>query len=475
MLFNSLDFAIFFPLVFIGYWFFFSKTVKLQNTFLLVASYFFYACWDWKFVLLLLGVTVFNFYLGKYLINVLPGRKKTVLVFGILINLLVLGWFKYFNFFVDSFKGAYSFLGYNFEISLYTVILPVGISFYIFQCISYITDVYRGQTEASDDLHSFLLFVAFFPQLISGPIERKNHLMPQIVRKRLFDYPLAVNGMRLILLGLFEKMVIADNCAPVVARIYDAYEVQSGSTLFFGTILYSFQIYGDFSGYSHMAIGCAALLGFTLKDNFRYPYLAKNIADFWRRWHMSFSGWLRDYIYFPLGGSRKGDLIQIRNLIIVFVISGIWHGAKWTFVVYGFSHAVLYICYIYYKKWFKEDKELPSSTYSDRLFDVIAFGFTFTYLTLARVFFKSSSVNEALHYLSIVFSKSLLTKPDMSRGLILCMFLFLGIEYLQKNKKHILDISFIKYRTARYSIYLVMILLICYFSGESDSFIYFKF
>lgn len=475
MLFNSLDFAIFFPLLFIGYWLLFSKTVKLQNSFLLAASYFFYACWDWRFVLLLLGVTLFNFYLGKGIKNVLPTRKKVVLVLGILVNLLVLGWFKYFNFFIDSFNGSYSFFGYNFELSLYTVLLPVGISFYTFQCISYITDVYRGQTEASDDLHSFLLFVAFFPQLISGPIERKNHLMPQIEKRRFFDYPLAVDGMRMILLGLFEKMVIADNCAPIVAHIYDTYQTQSGSTLFAGTILYSFQIYGDFSGYSHMAIGCAALLGIRLKDNFRYPYLAKNIAEFWRRWHMSFSSWLRDYIYFPLGGSRRGDLIQMRNLIIVFVVSGIWHGAKWTFVIYGFSHAFLYICYVYYKKWVAKEKQEDDSILSGNIKSFIAFCFTFVYLTLARVFFKSSSVTDAIDYLKRIFNSSLLVKPDISRAMLLCLFLFLGIEFLQRNRRHVLDISFIKYKAIRYGIYLFMMLCVCYFSGESDSFIYFKF
>lgn len=475
MLFNSLDFAVFFPLVFIGYWFLFKKNVKSQNIFLLLASYFFYSCWDWRFVLLLIASTLINFYIGNAITVARTKNRKPILIIGILINLLILAYFKYFNFFIDGFNGSYSFLGYEFKISFHEVILPVGISFYTFQCISYITDVYRKHTEPSKDLFSFLLFVAFFPQLISGPIERKNHLMPQIIKKRLFDYPLAVNGMRLILLGLFEKMVIADNCAPVVARIYDAYEIQSGSTLFFGAVLYSFQIYGDFSGYSHMAIGCAALLGFTLKDNFRYPYLAKNIADFWRRWHMSFSNWLRDYIYFPLGGSRKGDLIQIRNLIIVFVISGIWHGAKWTFVIYGFSHAVLYIFYIYYKKWSDKYEKLVSSKSFETLSNIIAFGFTFTYLTLARIFFKSSSVNEALNYLRLVFSKTLFLKPDMSRGLVLCMFLFLGIEYLQRDKKHILDISFIRYKVVRYSIYLLMMLFICYFSGESDSFIYFRF
>jgi alginate O-acetyltransferase complex protein AlgI len=317
MVFNSLDFAIFFPLVFIGYWFIFNKSLQLQNAFLLLAGYYFYACWDWKFLLLLFFSTLANFYFANAIGREhVPKKRKLLLILIILINAGLLGYFKYYNFFIDNFNGAFSLFGINFEIQPLKLLLPLGISFYTFQNISYVTDVYRKHTEPVRDLLPFSLFIAFFPVLLSGPIERANHLMPQIKHKRYFKYDVGANAIRMILLGLFEKMVIADSCSVIAQAIFNDFEHLSGSTLFFGAVLYSFQIYGDFSGYSHIAIGCAALLGFTLRDNFNYPYLAKNIADFWRRWHISFSTWLRDYIYFPLGGSKKGNLVQMRNLAI---------------------------------------------------------------------------------------------------------------------------------------------------------------
>jgi len=475
MLFNSIDFAIFFPIVFICYWFVFSKNYKLQNAFLLVASYFFYACWDWKFLFLLFFVTSVNYYFANAISVIEQAKKrKSLLVIIVCINLIVLGYFKYFNFFIESFTGSYTLFNIPLIIPFIQVLLPLGISFYTFQNIAYVTDVYRKHSEPSKDFLSFSLFIAFFPQLISGPIERFNHLMPQITTKRYFNYAIAVNATRMILLGLFEKMVIADNCALLVNDIYSNFETHSGSTLFFGTILYSFQIYGDFSGYSHIAIGCAGLLGFTLKANFNYPYLAKNIADFWRRWHMSFSSWLRDYVYFPLGGSKKGDIIQIRNLIIVFVISGVWHGATWTFVIYGFIHAFLYIIYVYYKKWMHYNNIVLSAT-ANSVTDLLAVFSTFTVLALARVFFKSHTVSEAMLYFKLMFNRSLFTKPDISRGFLLLLFLFLFAEYFQRNKKHLLDIDFIPSRTVRYTLYLIILFVTLYFAGQSESFIYFQF
>ncbi|MNK22209.1 Peptidoglycan O-acetyltransferase [compost metagenome] len=474
MLFNSLDFAIFFPIVFIGYWLL-NKNSTIQNTFLVLVSYYFYACWDWRFLFLLFFSTLVNFYFAQRIDREQNfKKKKCVLTVIICINLLLLGYFKYFNFFIENFGLTFKLFGQIFNTSSYKILLPLGISFYTFQNISYVTDVYRKHSEPSKNLLSFSLFISFFPQLISGPIERTNHLMPQITKKRVFNYELASNAMRMILLGLFEKMVIADNCAAIVNDIYNNFESHSGSTLFFGAVLYSFQIYGDFSGYTHIAIGCAALLGFTLKDNFNYPYLAKNIADFWRRWHMSFSSWLRDYIYFPLGGSKKGNLIQIRNLIIVFVISGIWHGANLTFVIYGFIHAFLYILYIYYKKWLHK-KNIVFSKTTEIVTDIIAVFSTFTVLTLARVFFRSNSVEQAFHYLHLIFSDSLFQKPDISRAFIFLMFCFLFLEYLQRHRKHLLDITFVKSKFIRYFIYLILLFMILYFVGESQSFIYFQF
>jgi len=470
MLFNSLDFAIFFPLVFIGYWFVFNKKLSVQNLFLLVASYFFYACWDWRFLALLGFSTLINFYLAQLIAYATQEKKKkALLVTVLLINLLLLGYFKYYGFFTQSFADAFSLFGVHFNVTSYSIILPLGISFYTFQNISYLVDVYRGKTAPSHNLLSFALFIAFFPQLIAGPIERTGHLMPQITERRVFVYKYAVNGMRLILLGLFEKMVIADNCAGIVNTVYNNFESHSGSTLFFAAVVYSFQIYGDFSGYSHIAIGCAALLGFHLFHNFNYPYLAKNIADFWRRWHISFSAWLRDYIYFPLGGSKKGNFVQMRNLTIVFVVSGIWHGANRTFIIYGFIHALLYILFVYYRRW------IDNGERSTAIGDFAAMCGTFVALTLARVFFRAESVGDALHYFERIFSASLFTKPDMSRLFILLLFVFLFLEWLQREKKHLLDLSFIKQAYIRYSIYLTIFFMILYYSGQSQTFIYFQF
>jgi len=474
MLFNSLDFAVFFPIIFILYWFVFNKSVKVQNIFLLAASYFFYACWDWRFVFLIASVTLANFYFAKAIAAYEGKKSRYVLACIIIINLMVLGFFKYFNFFVENFAVAFRLFGSEINVSSYSIILPLGISFYIFQNISYVTDVYRKHSEPSQNLWSFSLFVAFFPMLVSGPIERKNHLMPQIDRQRMFDYSRASDGIRMILLGLFEKIVIADYCGVIVQQIYSDYQTHTGSTLFFNAVLYSFQIYGDFSGYSHIAIGCAALLGFSLRDNFNYPYLAKNIADFWRRWHISFSSWLRDYVYFPLGGSKKGGLIQARNLIVVFVVSGIWHGANWTFVIYGFIHAALYILYVYYKKWIKPYKIFSSHRFAF-LGNFCGIVGTFTVLTLARVFFKSVSVEQAFDYLARIFTPSLFSKPNISRFLVLLLIGFIALEYLQRHKRHLLDLSAIRWLPVRYMVYLTMLFMVFYYSGTSQTFIYFRF
>ncbi len=470
MLFNSLDFAIFFPLVFIGYWFIFNNSLKAQNIFLLLASYFFYACWDWRFLFLIFFSTGVNYFFGKGIGKSLEKKRKNLTTIAVIINLVLLGYFKYFNFFIDNFTEIFTLFGASFNVGSFKIILPLGISFYTFQSISYIVDVYREETKPSNDILQFSLFIAFFAQLVSGPIERTNHFLPQISSIRKFDYELASDGMKLILLGLFEKMVIADNCAPIVDLYYNTFDSQTGSTLFFTAVLYSFQIYGDFSGYSHIAIGCAALLGFHLYRNFNYPYLAKNIADFWRRWHISFSVWLRDYIYFPLGGSKRGELIQMRNLILVFLVSGFWHGANWTFFIYGAIHAALYILFIYYRKIFHKKGSKDSL-----LGDFIAIAGTFIALTLARVFFRAENVYQALGVLKGIFSSTLFSKPDISRLMILLLFGFVILEWMQRDKKHLLDISFIRFKSIRYSLYLGIFISILYFAGSAQTFIYFQF
>ena len=468
MLFTSPDFALFFFVVFCCYWFVFNRIVKLQNLFLLLSGYYFYACFDVRFLLLLVASTAFNFTMGRLLDDNKYVRRKLILTLGILVNAGILCYFKYLNFFIESFHGVLHSAGYNFSYTPIQLILPLGISFYTFQNISYLTDVYRGHTLSVKNYLTFSLYLGLFPQLISGPIERANHLIPQIESPRIFNYNLAVNGMRLILIGLFEKIVIADSCGRIVNEIYQDFTIHSASTLFWNAVLYSFQVYGDFSGYSHIAIGCSALLGFSIRDNFKYPYLAVNIADFWRRWHISFSTWLRDYVFFPLGGSKKGMLIQIRNLFIVFVLSGFWHGANATFIIYGFIHALFYILYVLWKKYLIA---LPSNF----VFSFLTGAFTFTVLALARIFFRAQNVTEALHYLNKTFSPDVFYKPDISRGIIALLFAYLFIEWLQRDKQHVLDISFIKYRAIRYGIYCSLLFAILYFAGQGKTFLYFRF
>lgn len=473
MLFNSLDYALFLPTVFLLYWFVFKSNLKIQNLFLLLASYFFYACWNWKFLALIILSTLINYYLGKW-ISANPQNSKFFLRVGIILNLVILGFFKYYNFFIENFIEMFRIFGTELNITPLKIILPIGISFYTFQGISYLTDVYRKNFKPSDNLLSFSIFITFFPQLVAGPIERASDLLPQINNKRIFNYNQAVVGIKLIALGLFEKIVIADNCAVIVNSIYDNYASESGSTLFFGAVLFSFQIYGDFCGYSHIAIGSANLLGFNLTKNFNYPYLAQNIADFWRRWHISFSYWLRDYIYFPLGGSKQGEYRKIKNLTIVFLISGIWHGADWTFVIYGAIHALLYIIFIYYRKWTKNIRVF-SSKLTDTLYDFIAIVSTFVILTIARVFFRAESYSESMSYLKRMLSESLFEKPNMSIFFIVLLFGFLFLEWLQKDKEHLLDLSSVKNRIIRYSIYLTIIFLVLYNAGNKQDFIYFQF
>lgn len=473
MLFNSLDYALFLPIVFILYWFLFHKNLKIQNVFLLLASYFFYACWSSKFLGLIILSTLINYFFAL-LISKAKHRSKLYLSIGIVLNLVILGYFKYFNFFIDNLIALFRLFGTELNLHPLQIILPIGISFYTFQGISYLTDIYRKQTEACKDYLSFSIFITFFPQLVAGPIERASNLLPQITSKRIFNPKQAIVGLKLIALGLFEKIVIADNCAVYVNSIFENYEHESGSTLFFGAVLFSFQIYGDFCGYSHIAIGSAKLFGFNLTKNFNYPYLAQNIADFWRRWHISFSYWLRDYIYSPLGGNKKGEYKKIRNLTIVFLISGIWHGADWTFVIYGGIHALLYILFIYYRKWTKNLSFLNSNPIKS-LYDFLAIITTFLLLTLARIFFRADNLEDALGYFKQLSVSSLFEKPDVSRLFIALLFGFLFLEWIQRDKEHLLDLNNIKSKTIRYSIYFIILFLIFFNVGNNQSFIYFQF
>ncbi len=344
MLFNSIDFAFFLPIVFILYWFVTNKDLRLQNLLIVTASYVFYGWWDWRFLSLIFFSTIVDYTIGRKLkIEENKIKRKTLLWTSILVNLGFLGFFKYYNFFVDNFITAFSFFGQDIQANSLNIILPVGISFYTFQTLSYTIDVYKRKLEPTNDFIAFSAFVSFFPQLVAGPIERATHLLPQFYSKRTFDYSKAVDGMRQILWGLFKKIVIADNCAEFANQIFNNSADMNGSTLVLGALFFTFQIYGDFSGYSDIAIGTSRLFGFDLMRNFNFPYFSRDIAEFWRRWHISLSTWFRDYLYIPLGGSRGGTWMKVRNTFVIFIISGFWHGANWTFIVWGALNAIYFL------------------------------------------------------------------------------------------------------------------------------------
>lgn len=344
MLFHSIDFAIFVPVVFVLYWFVTNKSLKAQNWLIVVASYVFYGWWDYRFLSLIFFTTLLDYIVGIGLSKAeKPIHRKLLLATSMTINLGMLGFYKYFNFFIDNFITAFTFLGMPIQANTLDIILPVGISFYTFQTLSYVIDVYRRQLEPTKNLAAFIAFVTFFPQLVAGPIERATNLLPQFYKHRTFDYGKAVDGMRQILWGLFKKIVIADNCADFANKIFGNYDDLNGSTLVFGAIFFTFQIYCDFSGYSDIAIGTARLFGFDLMRNFSFPYFSRDIAEFWRRWHISLSTWFRDYVYIPLGGSKGGTWMKVRNTFIIFLLSGFWHGANWTFIAWGALNAMYFL------------------------------------------------------------------------------------------------------------------------------------
>jgi alginate O-acetyltransferase complex protein AlgI len=344
MLFNSIGFAIFLPVVFFLYWFVAKKNHRYQNILLFIASYFFYACWDWRFLFLLFFSTLLDYFTGLKMAGSKNVRSKKIWFWlSIIINLGFLGFFKYYNFFVTSFAEAALQLGFHLDIWTLSVILPVGISFYTFHGLSYVIDVYKNKIEVERNFIDYSVFVSFFPLLVAGPIERATHLLPQIKQERAFDYRKAIDGLKQILWGLFKKIVIADQCGQYANMIFDNSDNYSGSTLVLGAIFFSFQIYGDFSGYSDIALGTARLFGIELLRNFAFPYFSRDIAEFWRRWHISLSNWFRDYLYIPLGGSKGGIWMKVRNTFIIFLVSGFWHGANWTFIAWGALNAIYFM------------------------------------------------------------------------------------------------------------------------------------
>ena len=479
MLFNSVEFFIYLPIVFLLYWFVTNRNLKLQNFLIVVASYFFYGWWDWRFLSLILFSTLVDYSVGLALKATEDNKKKkALLATSILVNLGFLGVFKYYNFFLDNLVTVFTFFGAHLSPSSLNIILPVGISFYTFQTLSYTIDVYKKKLEPTRDFIAFAAFVSFFPQLVAGPIERATNLLPQFYKKRVFDYSLAVDGLRQILWGLFKKVVIADNAAFYVNMIFEDYTSYSGSTLLLGGILFAFQIYGDFSGYSDIAIGTSRLFGFDLMQNFRYPYFSRDIAEFWRRWHISLSTWFRDYLYIPLGGSRGGTRMKIRNTIIIFVVSGFWHGANWTFIVWGALNALYFFPLMLSNRNRVNTNQVAEGKMVASFRELLQIGTTFLLTVIAWIFFRAKNIEEAFGYLFQMLSNRILSIPQLLPYKVLALICILvGVEWIQRDKKHGLEFNE-KTKVPvffRWVIYVFLILMILLFTGEQQQFIYFQF
>lgn len=483
MFFNSLEFTIFLPIVFAVYWILQRFSLTAQNLWVLAASFFFYGWWDYRFLLLISISILTDFWLGMAIqSSTSQVHRKRFLYLSLLVNLGMLVFFKYFNFFVDNFRAAFTFLGYEFNSPLLSVILPVGISFYTFQTLSYTIDVYNRKIEATRDLISFGAFVSFFPQLVAGPIERATHLLPQFQEKRSFEYESAASGMRLILWGLFKKVVVADSCAVVVNQIFGTYEQQSGIVLILGAVLFSFQIYGDFSGYSDIAIGTARLFGIRLMHNFNAPYFARDIAEFWRRWHISLTTWFRDYIYIPLGGSRSGRYKTIRNTLIIFLVSGFWHGANWTFIFWGIYHALLFLPLVV----LNVNRRYTGSAQNTAAHgDIVRIVFTFLLVSLGWIFFRSVNILDAFGYLGQIFTASpdyfsvasLFSVTSALSGYTLffsalSIVVLLVCEWLFPDTGQVL---FIRNTVLRRLSYFLLCVFIFIAKGGNEAFIYFQF
>lgn len=482
MLFNTIDFAIFLPIVFILYWFVANKNLKLQNLLIVVASYVFYGWWDWRFLSLILFSTIVDYAVGQGLLKQENVTKRKVLLWtSILVNLGFLGFFKYYNFFLDNFITAFSFFGTEIQSNSLNIILPVGISFYTFQTLSYTIDVYKRKLEPTKDFIAFSAFVSFFPQLVAGPIERATNLLPQFYKKRTFDYSKAVDGMRQILWGLFKKIVIADNSAKYANLIFNNSDDYSGSTLVLGALFFTFQIYGDFSGYSDIAIGTSRLFGFNLKQNFAFPYFSRDIAEFWRRWHISLSTWFRDYLYIPLGGSRGGTWMKVRNTFAIFIVSGFWHGANWTFIVWGALNAIYFLPLLLTNNNRNNIETVAQGKFFPSIKEFSLMLLTFSLTVFAWIFFRAENIGHAFSYISEILSPSLFTIPQfmgMRSALttIILVVIFILVEWKGRDEQYaIAQLGIKRSRTFRYVMYYAIIIAIIWFGGEEQQFIYFQF
>jgi alginate O-acetyltransferase complex protein AlgI len=490
MLFNSFEFALFLPLVFLIYWFLVNKNLRNQNVFLLIASYIFYGWWDWRFLFLLFSISLFNYSVGIRIGADGPEKRKKVwLVTGLIINLSVLGVFKYYNFFIDSFIDLVSLVGYNLPRSTTSIILPMGISFYVFLSLSYILDIYKKNLEPDKRIIEVLLSLSFFPIILAGPIQRPVTLLPQIHKAREFNYGKAVNGLRQILWGLFVKIAVADNLAPFTDDIFQNFSGYSGSTLLLGAIFYSLQIYADFSGYSNIAIGVASLFGFSLMRNFDYPYFSRDITEFWKKWHISLTTWFRDYLFLPVSFAvswriktekvfyiRTDLFIYIVASIVTWFLTGLWHGANYTFIVWGMMHGFFLIIYQWQKKPRKRFLKTTGIKNDNRILRSTETIITLLIVLFSWIVFRSETIGQSIEYIRGIFSSSLFSIPQVFpiTEILIALILIIA-EYSQRHKEHALQIEKIQSRPLRWVIYLGVAFIIIFFGGSSHQFIYFQF
>lgn len=473
---------IFLPVVFLLYWFVARKR-RWQNLLVIAASYVFYGWWDWRFLGLIILTSLCS-YASGLLIERFEGdrtRQRLVSASNIVVNLLILGYFKYFNFFVENLNLlAVSLTGHHLDWVTTDIILPVGISFYTFQALSYTIDVYRRQIRATRDVVEFCAYISFFPQLVAGPIERATNLLPQFQRDRSFDYSRAVDGLRQMLWGFLKKLVVADNCAMVVNSMWNGYESLSGLSVFMLGVMFTLQIYCDFSGYSDIAIGCARLFGFNLMRNFNFPYFSRDIPEFWRRWHISLTTWFRDYIYIPLGGNRCGRGRMMVNVLIVWAVSGLWHGANWTFICWGLYHALLLIVYNLLGISSKNKPIVAAGRWLPNLKELLQMVITFILAVIGWIIFRCEDMMQAVHFISHMFT-SLADGPLAIYGRkgLYMGFIVLLVEWIQRDKQHALEMDpargIFKFAAVRYLLYVGIVLAMFFLAGQVQTFIYFQF
>lgn len=476
MLFNSLVFLVFFLTVFVLYWFVFARSIYKQNFLLLVASYVFYGWWDWRFLSLIVLSSAVDFQIGAQLPT--ARNPKRLLYLSLFVNLGVLGVFKYADFFANSFIDMLHTFGMKADPITLGIILPVGISFYTFQTLSYTIDVYKKRMKPTKDPLTFFVFVSFFPQLVAGPIERAKHLLPQFAKARVFHYDFASGGAKLILLGFFKKLVVADGSGALVDVVYTNPESYVGAPMVVATFLFTFQIYGDFSGYSDIAIGLSRILGFDLLNNFKRPYFARSLTDFWRRWHISLSSWFRDYLYIPLGGSRGSNFKTYRNLFFTFLVSGLWHGANWTFVVWGTIHGLILMI----------ERSLGIAVHTSR-FVVLRIFSTFVVVMIAWIFFRANTVGDAFYILTHMFSDigiygdfTALSMKFRGTGLqpidLITTFSFIGVLFVMEwGFEHGWLTNNLKKPIWKWLFYWTILFFILFWGCDQsiDNFIYFQF